>query len=307
MGITGLLLALVATQATDAVILSNDPAEAAKTCAWDATGGEWRCDKRRLERFRLVGVTTQEGTTPATVTVSPMSDGTCLRALVVEVSGHPADLMVDWSRVALAVNGVAVQAVPGFARKLTSSLAQRPSIAPTGTALREQVFPVDADCIGEKRPPYDAQSTLELHMPHTIGGEEATFQWRMAREWVPVTEREAFGLLPPPGGARVATGFAPPLTICVSLWGPAACGLLGVGTLSAATVVELVSLSLVSSGQRTTWTEGACLGGAACGALLLCVPAFYCALGGVVVDVFWGLIAMGTRASHNFRQGEARR
>lgn len=297
-----LLAAAVAVQTP--VVLSTDTAEAARTCAWDDHTGEWRCDQKRLERFRLVGRVTQDGTTPATVKAAPVSDGTCVRAVAVEISGHPAELVVDWSRVVFSVNGTATQAAPGFARKITDSLSQRPSVAPAGTVLREQIFPVDVGCVGEKRPPYDRVSTLELHLPHTVGGEPATFVWRLEREWAGVTEAEAFGFLAEPVVRRGSVS-RPPVTLCCTLWGPGAWVVSTGGCLAGALGAELLWLIAYQRGL-VNW-GGGFIATWACLAFLGSIVAVWGVIGGAFTDLVWAAVAIGARTAYSNRAAEERK
>jgi hypothetical protein len=120
----------------------------------------------------------------------------CVVAIELGLRHPSSEIVVDWSKVSFVVDGVARAAVPGFARQMTSSLAQRPSTAPAGALLNEQVYALDAAgdaCISERF------GVLVADVPLKIGGVDDRLRVTTEIEPVSVTEAAAFAYIPEPG------------------------------------------------------------------------------------------------------------
>lgn len=123
----------------------------------------------------------------------------CVVAIEATVRSDNDDVVIDWSKVTLVVNGVARGAIPGFAKKVTDSLAQRPSTAPPGAAISEQVFSdlasnadnAEGACISDG-------SNVTLDMPLRVGGRDDRLRFSVRKEFIPATEAELFAFVEEP-------------------------------------------------------------------------------------------------------------
>ena len=163
------------------------PADAARLCRYHHADDAWECDVKAASKVDIV--TREEIAAPDELAVgfkAAMHESGCIAAVAL-VMQHPSKkLVVDWSEVMFAVDGTAVQAIPGFARQMTSSLAQRPSVAMPGVRLVETVHPITGECISTTS---EAPVTTELVLPVKMDGEDVMLRWRYVRSWAPRGER----------------------------------------------------------------------------------------------------------------------
>jgi hypothetical protein len=173
---------------------------AAKTC-WD-TGTEIRCDEDKMRRFNVVETAAIEQ--PADLVVSSSlaihKDKPCVVAVNFTMTSASDALTVDWSKVAVDVDRVALQAVPGFARRATSNLVQRPSTAAAGTVLAEGVFVVDGteDACMTPMEPREDWTTITVRMPVRVGERDDVVIFKHALNWEDADEKRVVGLLAVP-------------------------------------------------------------------------------------------------------------
>lgn len=174
-----------------------DPVERAqKACAFD--GVRWSCDKRLLDYHQIRRTSSTNAPSDLEAGVAPLfhNEKRCFGAIAIAFRHATAPLLIDWARTTIVMNGVAVQAVPGYARNMTSSLAQRPAAAPAGALLNESVFPISGDCIA----PHDLgePQVAVLEVPVRIGEREDVVRWTWKREWVSDSEAAVFSRIPAP-------------------------------------------------------------------------------------------------------------
>lgn len=162
----------MATTRTEALVFDR-ARRAAEVCGYEA--GSWSC--RELERFNVLVTAATEHPAHMTARVRPLTGGEdpaspdCMTGLTLEITHPTAEVAVDWSRATLAVDGVARQVVPGFARQGTAGLEQRKSVAAAGTTLVESVHAIDGSCLASVAP--DASDArLVLRVPVSAGGTE---------------------------------------------------------------------------------------------------------------------------------------
>lgn len=125
---------------------------------------------------------------------SPGGARDCVASMTIEARSAAHEVVIDWSKAAFVNKGVARAAVPGFTRKMTAGLAQRPSSAPPGAAIFEEVFAVDAldgECIS-------SGEDLVLDVPVRVGGREDRARFIVKKDPLPATEAEVFALVEPP-------------------------------------------------------------------------------------------------------------
>lgn len=165
-------------------------------------GEEFRCGGERMKRFNVVETATIDA--PVELEVSSAlgghKDKPCVVAVNVVVSHPTQSITVDWQRVAIDVNRIAMQAVPGFARQTNSGLIQRPSTASPGAILAEGVFVVDGvgvyDACIMATEPKEESSTVTVRMPIDIGGHADEIVFRHVLQWESIDERAVIELLP---------------------------------------------------------------------------------------------------------------
>jgi hypothetical protein len=179
-----------------------DSKAAAEICTYSDKDAAWHCDSTKLAHFDLSIEERIEGSNSADARfVTLRGKSPCVGAIGLHLASPTDEIVVDWTHVAFVVDGRALQAVPGYARELTSSLQQRSSVAPAGSALEEAVFPITGgDCLNEPAnlPPDKAADDLALVLPFSVGGRAEQVTYHRHRSWVAKTESEALDALGPP-------------------------------------------------------------------------------------------------------------
>lgn len=123
----------------------------------------------------------------------PPSSG-CIKGALMAVRAQRSRLKVDWNDATFTVSARAVAAMPTFVRDPTSFSLIRPSVAPPGASIVEEIFQVGASCLLPRVPP-DSGDTLVFNVPMAVGGKVVEVSWTLQRQPVPATERELFGAL----------------------------------------------------------------------------------------------------------------
>ena len=217
----------------------------------------------------------------------------------VVMKGQAGEWRLDWDRVGVAVDGVALQAVPGFTRRMTSSLPQRSTTVPPGMVLDETVHPVSDACIGPARPAKGSTALTSLYLPFSVGGREEVLQWSLNRQWESATEGEAYLALPGPlepvePTAPTASRFPP--NVCLTLWAPGIwCGCSAL-TLLGGILLDSVGLVLLVTKAATSYYLGAGIGLAFVIAAVFLLPALAPAPFLALVDLIWLGVWAGGRA-----------
>ncbi len=192
----------VPTATTHSEARLYEPAKRAKhACRY--RDGAWEC--LDLEHFNVL-VTTDiehpEGLSVATAPLHAEDDeggGHCIQAFRVAFSHPTKEIVVDWTRATLTVNGAAKQVVPGFSRGMTAALEQRRSVAAPGATLVEAVGALDQDCAAPAlRPNEDQRLELVLRLPVTLGGAAHIVSATTTAVWQGASERDAVALLAVP-------------------------------------------------------------------------------------------------------------
>ena len=174
---------------------------AAAACRYAEDRKAWACDPNILKHFNVrtheVIVSPPELAVAATLIGGVVDGERCIAALAVEVNHRTRPIGIDWSKVSISRNRIAIQAVPGFARSLSANLAQRPSTAQAGISIRETIHPITAECLLGR----DVAATgdeMTLHLPVTLDGTDHLVQVTWSRAWTSTTEADAFRLLSSP-------------------------------------------------------------------------------------------------------------
>ncbi len=183
---------------TEALPLFEDKARAAELCAYD--GGVWKC--QGLERFNVVITNSVTAPPELEVAAAPVlrEDDElveCIDAFELRLRHPTHKVTVDWTGVALTIDGRAYQAVPGFAREGEAGVAPRPSVAAAGTLLEETVHLPGGACIAKTQPD-GAQHVIALSVPLLLDDEAVTVDTRSALAWTATTEKAAIALLEVP-------------------------------------------------------------------------------------------------------------
>jgi hypothetical protein len=187
-----------------------DPAKRAEAaCRFVAASDEIVCSAAELSHFNVVQLSRTDA--PAGLEVraqlapSPRDQAGklvapgCAQAAAVVISlRHPTEqITVDWQRTTLDVDGVARQLLPGFARKATAALVQRPSSAAAGVLLTEAVY-IDGDSCLTSLSPLARSTVVGLQLAVRIGNVDDRVDLRQSLGWEALTPEEALLLLPIP-------------------------------------------------------------------------------------------------------------
>ena len=206
-----LVLFLATQAAADPPLRQPTAPEADAICPYIAAAGEYRCDADDLAHFDTrikAEVDTSKTTAQVGFEMIPHPERQCIAGINLSIRHSSDPVTVDWSKVAFAIDGVAVQAVPGFTRRMTTSLAQRPSTAPAGAVLAEQVFGMD-DCIAGPLARGIAGDEMRLAVPLEVGGRAESFTIVRTRVWRRATEAYVFGFASEPAAVDVPTDPRP--------------------------------------------------------------------------------------------------
>lgn len=183
---------------TTAEKLLFDPAERAQA-ACRFRGDDWECLDLQHFNARLDVSVDHPADLKVSIMPSVVDDAgdplDCVRSIAVSLQHPDSELLVDWSRATLTVDGVAKQAVPGFARQLTVSLDQRRSVAEAGSVLAETVHSLDGECIAPSTPS-EAGRTIVLGLPVEIGSQRSVVRSTAHLVWQPAEEKDVIALLP---------------------------------------------------------------------------------------------------------------
>lgn len=172
-----------------------DDTERAKGACREASG-KWACDPAKLAHFNIETETKTEPVEGADVAVEMLraeNGRGCPLGMRLAVRPKSGDARIDWSKVSIVVDGRAHQAVPGFAKKISDNLNQRPSVAPVGAAIIEDVLSLDSpgECLSK-----DPEFSITLDVPMTIGVNDIRARGTSTQRWVPVSASYALSHIP---------------------------------------------------------------------------------------------------------------
>lgn len=239
----------------------NDRAESVCRCS------QYRCecDLNALKEFDVDLTTLIDRPAVVSGKVLPIFDKTdgrrCVVAFDVALTSDVDDLTIEWSRASILADNVARPAVPGFARRANANLVQRPSIAPRGSLLHEQVFS-DDPLRGDGTPQCLAPllATLALDLPIQVGPSVERVRVEQRAALIPADDKTAFALVREPPNAP-SDGFFPSATVAGGVAGVVLGA--GVGVLVALTEVDQRIPHAVTTGVGAGVGMSLFLGGSA--------------------------------------------
>jgi len=146
----------------------------------------------------------------------------CIVGFGIEAKSTSEQLTIDWTRVTLLADNVAHPAAPGYAKAMTSSLQQRPSMAPPGTLLRETVWP--ADKAKEEACLARAEALIALDLPMMVGSQQVVARVTTNPTTIAIDEREAFKAMTAPSAVPPPDDFFPTTTVLAGVGAGVVCG-----------------------------------------------------------------------------------
>lgn len=156
------------------------------------------CDPVELAHFQQAQRATTDA--PAGIRATAVAiagpSGCTVGSVHFTLRADDAPISIDWQRSTMDVDGVAVQAIPGFARRATSALIQRPSVAAAGVVLAEEAF-ADRACVAMLARGVPS-TTVTTNLAVEVGGRAERVTLRQNIEWRHASEAEAVALLPVP-------------------------------------------------------------------------------------------------------------
>ena len=182
-----------------------------------------------LALFNVVESSRTDAPAGVGLTATARQGAGCATAVSLSFSLQAAEsISIDWQRSSIDVDGAAQSLLPGFARRVTAAVMQRPTVAAAGVTISEDAF-VDPGgpgwaCLAGLRPEY-AQTVVGLHLAVSIGGRDDVIHIHQRFAWEGATEAAVVALLEVP--ADVVQPDAPPAPL--ALIGGLSGGVVGAG------------------------------------------------------------------------------
>ncbi|MBN2359670.1 MAG: hypothetical protein JXR83_09460 [Deltaproteobacteria bacterium] len=173
-------------------------------CRFSPSENDFECDSEKMKHFEVVYgerfTEIEDPTLGAKFTMLFRDGGDSCPIAIEAVLRHPAkDILVDWKKVSIVVNNEAKQSIPGYARRVTASLEQKPSVAPVGSILKEDIYLIEGNCLLTKYMAKDRKiDTVSLIIPVEIENTTYKIGWTWNREWRSISEYEAMKNTPRP-------------------------------------------------------------------------------------------------------------
>lgn len=159
-----------------------------------------------------------------------------------------SSVLVDWQKSSLDIDGVAQPLLPGFARRITAAVSQRPSVAAAGVEIIEEAY-VDPGgpgllCIATLSPAATT-TVVGLHLAVQIGGRDDVVHIRQSLKWEPAAEPDVVAVLTTP--TAPIQPDAPPLPLAAI--GAGVGGAVGLGAGAGLALLPVIAGSAFDGGQ----------------------------------------------------------